>query len=347
MLRPLFRLIIASVFLSRIGMDAVLHWKLLRGRAFSFSCSTDPNCSNLRWFHTKLDGEIVLSMNTSLFSIYVDRRALWLSILFILASQTIFMESSFSDSPDGFKDLVLHLKFDDGAPSSTAVDSSDYHLDGQLLNMDDLDWQAGVAGTALSFDGVNDYVEVADNKALDFGAGNFSVSFWFYKLATASNWSNTYGVNKWKSGAARGTNEWTLSIGGQTNKDTPSFVVEIGSTAYGLGHTSEVTLLEWHHVVGVRKNNTMSLYIDGALSGRIETLPVDGAVNNVGNSLRVAVNQYTPFLPYSNAIFDDIQIYNFALGDGGVAVGEPANDGIKFLFENPGVTITIFDDSFE
>ena len=290
---------------------------------------------------------MVLSMITSLFSNYVDRRALWLSILFFLTSQTMFMESTFSASPDGFKDLVLHLKFDDGAPSSTAVDSSDYHLDGQLLNMDDLAWQAGVAGMALSFDGVNDYVEVPDNEALDFGAGNFTVSFWFYKLATASNWSNTYGVNKWKSGAARGTNEWLLSIGGQTDKDTPGFGVEIGSTSYGIGHASEVTLHEWHHIVGVRKNNTLSLYIDGALSGRIETLPVGGAINNVGNSLRVAVNQYTPFLPYSNAIFDDIQIYNFALDDGDVAVGELADEGIRFLFENPGVTITIFDDSFE
>ena len=275
------------------------------------------------------------------------RRVSWLSILFILTSQVMFIEPLFSKSPNGFKDLVLHLKLDDGAPSSTAADSSDYHLDGQLLNMDDLDWQAGVAGMALSFDGVNDYVEVLDNEALDFGAGNFTVSFWFYKLATASNWSNTYGVNKWKSGAARGTNEWLLSIGGATNKDTPGFGVEIGSNAYGIGHTSEVTLMEWHHLVGVRKNNTLSLYVDGVLSGRIDTLPENGEINNVGNNLRVAVNQYTPFLPYSNAIFDDIQIYNFALDDGDVAVGEPTEEGIKFLFDNPGVTITIFDDSFE
>lgn len=289
----------------------------------------------------------MLSMNTSLFSNYIDRRALWLSILFILTSQTMFIEPAFSASPDGFKDLVLHLKFDDGAPSSTAVDSSDYHLDGQLFNMDDLDWQAGVADMALSFDGVNDYVEVPDNDALDFGADNFSVSYWFYKLASTSNWSHAYGVNKWKSGAARGTNEWLLNIGGQTNKDIPAFVVEIGNTGYGIGHTSEVTLLEWHHLVGVRKDNTLSLYVDGVLSGRIDTLPIDGVINNVGNALRVAVNQYQPFLPYSKAIFDDIQIYNFEVGDGGVAVGEPAEEGIKFLFENPGVTITIFDDSFE
>jgi len=33
--------------------------------------------------------------------------------------------------------------------------------------------------------------------------------------------------------------------------------------------------------------------------------------------------------------------------DSDVVVGEPAEEGIKFLFDNPGVTITIFDDSFE
>ena len=68
------------------------------------------------------------------------------------------------------------------------------------VKVDDLDWQTGVAGMALSFDGVNDYLEVPDSDALDFGANSFTVSFWFYKLATAINFTNSYGVNKWKSG---------------------------------------------------------------------------------------------------------------------------------------------------
>lgn len=275
------------------------------------------------------------------------RKATWLWFLSVLTSGTLLAVPAFCNSPDGFKDLVLHLKFDDGAPSSNAVDSSEYQLEGLLHNMDDADWVSGVSSGALSFDGVNDYVEVPDDEALDFGTGDFTVSFWFYKLATAANWSNCYGVNKWKSGAARGTNEWLLNIGSSATTDKPSFVVEIGTASYGIGHTSEVTLLEWHHLVGVRKSNTLSLYVDGILSGRNETLPEGAAINNVGNKLRVAVNQYTPFLPYSNAVFDDVQIYNFALDDGDVAIGEAAGEGIGYLFENPGKTVTIFDDSFE
>lgn len=42
----------------------------------------------------------------------------------------------------------------------------------------DPEWVTGILGGALRFDGVDDYVEVAENASLDLGAGDFSISFW-------------------------------------------------------------------------------------------------------------------------------------------------------------------------
>jgi hypothetical protein len=46
---------------------------------------------------------------------------------------------------------------------------------------------AGKAGNAFSFDGVDDYVSVADANSLDFGSGSFSVSAWVYTDAALSD----------------------------------------------------------------------------------------------------------------------------------------------------------------
>ena len=50
---------------------------------------------------------------------------------------------------------------------------------------------------------------------------------------------------------------------------------------------------------------------------------------------------------YTDALFDDVQIYNFALTAGDVAVGEVAGGDIAFLYANPGMTVEIFSDDFE
>jgi len=245
--------------------------------------------------------------------------------------------------------LVLHLPFDDGTGSAIAADASGNGHDGTLVNMDpDTDWVSGQAGLALDFDGTNDYVSVPDDAALDFGTGDFSVAFWVFKRSSTVNYDNGYGVSKWSTGATPGINEWCLLVGsGSATGDTPAFTVEIGMTRYKVLDPQEISLNEWHQVVGVREGQTTSLYVDGVLVDENSSLPAGGAVNNVGSELRVAVNQPVAPLYFTDAIFDDVQIYKFALTDGDVAVGEVAGGNIAFLFAKPGMTLEIFSDDFE
>lgn len=39
-------------------------------------------------------------------------------------------------------------------------------------------YAAGIDGTALNFAGSDDRVEINDDSTLDFGSGDFSISFW-------------------------------------------------------------------------------------------------------------------------------------------------------------------------
>jgi hypothetical protein len=239
----------------------------------------------------------------------------------------------------GGDDLVLHLPLDDGPGSTTAVDVSGNGHDGTLINMGpNTDWVSGRDGLALDFDGADDYVSVPDHADLDFGAGDFSVALWVYKRSPTANYDNSYGVSKWSTGAAPGTNEWCLLVGsGYATEDTPAFTVEIGTTRYRAEAEEEITLFEWHHVVGMREGQTTSLYVDGVFVDRNSSLPAGGAINNVGSELRIAVNQPAAPIFYTDAIFDDVQIYGFALDDGGVAVGQAAGGNIATLYANPGL----------
>jgi hypothetical protein len=198
------------------------------------------------------------------------------------------------------------------------------------------------------FDGEGDYIDASSSSALNFGTGDFSVTLWFFKRSPTVNYDNSYGVSKWSTGASPGINEWCLLVGtGLATEDKPSFTVEIGTTKYKVQDPQEITLNEWHQVVGVRKGQATSLYVDGVLVDVNSSLPAGGAINNVGSELRVAVNQPVAPIYFTDAVFDDVQIYDFALDDGGATVGQPAGGTIAFLYANPGMTAMVFSNGFE
>ena len=242
---------------------------------------------------------------------------------------------------------VMHLKFDDGTGFDTVLDSSGSENDGVLVNMDSsTDWVSGVTNNmddySLDFDGDNDYVVVPDDDSLDFGADDFTVAYWFIKHTT-SLYSN--GVSKWHTGASPGNNEWLLNpASGYPEVHKASFVIETSATGgYGVNDPNTFSLNEWHHLAGVRKDNTMSLYVDGVLVAFRDDLTPNATINNVGAELRVGINQpLGPLFP-TDGQFDDIHIYRFAASDGDAVVGDTATEQIGFLYNNPGVPLAVCD----
>jgi hypothetical protein len=70
-------------------------------------------------------------------------------------------------------DLISHWKLDEGSGSTTYDSVGDN--DGTIYGAT---WTSGQIEGALSFDGVDDYVDIGDKASLDFGMDDFTLSAW-------------------------------------------------------------------------------------------------------------------------------------------------------------------------
>jgi len=197
--------------------------------------------------------------------------------------------------------------------STTWNDISRTNINGTLVNGPTFN---GNNGGYITCDGTNDYIEVIDNSVLDFGSNNFTVEYWFRKLSTTFGFDNIWGPNKWNTGASPGTNEWALTIGNGSagNSNTFSFGIEVGTSIYFTGESSEELLLNvWYQIVGIRNGALLQTYLNGVLKQNVSPgFTSSSPVNNIsGRNLRInnsAVNAY-----YTNADNAVLKIYNKAL----------------------------------
>lgn len=171
-------------------------------------------------------------------------------------------------------------------------------------------------GGYIRCDGINDYIEVIDNTSLDFGTNNFTVEYWFRKLATTTGYDNIWGPNKWNTGASPGTNEWVIVIGNGNsgNNDTYGFSVEVGTTVYSTGLSVEtLSLNTWYQLISVRNGGTLLTYINSTLKQNVNPsgFTSSSVVNNVGRNLRI--NNSNANSLYTNADNSILRIYNKAL----------------------------------
>jgi hypothetical protein len=171
-------------------------------------------------------------------------------------------------------------------------------------------------GGYISCDGTNDFIEVSDNSILDFGTTNFTLEYWFRKLQTTIGFDNIWGPNKWNTGGGPGGNEWSIAIGNGIggNGDNYSFTVEVGTTSYSTGQSSEVfTINQWYQLVAMRDGGSLKTFVGGTLKQNVSPIGFSSSssINNVGRTLRVGnsfLNQY-----YTAADTSVLRIYNRAL----------------------------------
>jgi len=188
------------------------------------------------------------------------------------------------------------------------------------------------------------WIQIADSQDLQFGSNDFSVCYWAKKFHASGNYSDTYGVGKWRSGAYPGAHEWTLTLSTGSSPlgdDRPAFGFEsaAGFVNYGISSPTNLSLATWHFLVGVRRSDSLELYVDGVLAAR-STLPTGTAVNNVAGGRDLYIGASAQGQGFgANALYDEVQVYNHALTSGGVSVGQTAGEEIAFLYAHPGSEI--------
>jgi len=188
--------------------------------------------------------------------------------------------------------------FDEGA-GAVAGDSSQFGNHGTLTNGPT--WAPGVFGSALKFDGVNDFVSVPHNTSLNVSS-EVAVAVW---------------INPQRYNAPNG-DPWQGIIGKQEGQRSYNLYTEASralhfSTA-GVGTLSTATLPplnEWVHVCGMVVKGTHAYFINGQAAGTGGsgiTLPgAADTANVVIGRTNEGVNR--SFL----GMIDDVRVYNRSL----------------------------------
>jgi hypothetical protein len=189
------------------------------------------------------------------------------------------------------------------AAGTIAADGSGNGFNGTLVNGPA--WTAGMQGSALSFDGLDDYVGVPHAAALD--AYPLSVAFWLKTGATGQRGL----VNKYLPSSFNGYQVFVDAgnLCAWYFRDASNYVWN--GTGCGLA-TPGVTDNRWHHVALVVDDAGGRLYVDGTLRASRAWSGTPGATTTTaGLSFGRYPGVSGAFLPGS---LDEVRVYSRALG---------------------------------
>jgi hypothetical protein len=165
------------------------------------------------------------------------------------------------------EDLEAWWQFNEGTGSSLA-DSTGHGFTGTIsggtwLNDPDKNW-------CLDFDGINDYVSVAHNPALNI-TGDITISTWVRFDRVGTNPDDAMAiVNKTVSNGAY-NNPFDFRTQGVNNQLT---LVRADATGHEYVYSlAAIPKEEWHHLVIRVENKVPDFYLDGAVTGKTPTAP--------------------------------------------------------------------------
>jgi len=194
---------------------------------------------------------------------------------------------------------IGNWKLDEGFGGS-ALDSSGNGFNGALTNGPV--WTAGRSGSALVFDGVNDYVDLGNPPALQI-TGAMTLSAWVNPKSTL------YNGRIISKGSGPGLRGWSLNVENY-NVFEFSVAANTNDAATWVDSTTQVPLNTWTHVVGVfQPGAALRIYINGVLSGSKTTAVPITQFNPPVNVRIGGRNDGYSF----DGIIDEVRVYDRAL----------------------------------
>ncbi|MEX0931436.1 MAG: LamG domain-containing protein [Candidatus Paceibacterota bacterium] len=189
--------------------------------------------------------------------------------------------------------------------TGSSTDSSGNNNTGKVNGIGEvrLSQAVGVTGQALTFDGIDDYVEVVagDNSAFDPATSHFTIAFWM-KADVNQNSGSNYMIN------ADGNDFYYVYFNSSKqiifDFDTGETQTLTTSSSYNDG--------EWHHVVALRNGaRTGALYVDGVLVA--SDTDNSGTLSSIEITSNLFFGQFYTGGGFYKGILDDVRYYTRAL----------------------------------
>ena len=190
---------------------------------------------------------------------------------------------------------VLALGFNEAAGSPIAHDSSGGAHDGSIR---EAQFVAGKYGNALAFDGVNDWVTIADDAALDLTTA-MTLEAWV-RPSDIAGWRTVLMKESVDSAA------YELYANEDTNRPSAYFVA--GTTFKGVTGIAALSTAAWTHLAATYDGANMRIYVNGVLA---RTVARTGAINRTASPLRVGGNN--AWGEFFAGLIDEVRVYNRAL----------------------------------
>lgn len=188
--------------------------------------------------------------------------------------------------------------FDDGS-GTTANDSSGYGNNGTINGAN---WVTGILGTALNFDGTNDYVRVPDSASLDI-TDAITLEAWVYPKQAKEQ----YYISK---GSISGADKYRAGFQVPGGVFKPDFFLNLSTGEQDKLGAAISGLNKWYHLVMTYDGSAMRIYRDGELTnvwtGISGTITTDNFPLDIGTRFQGGY--------YFNGLLDEVHIYNKALG---------------------------------
>lgn len=233
--------------------------------------------------------------------------------------------------------LLGYWRFEDGTGSLRAADSSGAGNNGTLTSMDsNVAWVAGKIGGAVTFDGLDDYIDIADGPGLSFANNQqFSVSFWFRSVDLA-------GMMLSFRSSTDGDPVIDIALGSVGVGTTIGAVKALvrddsGGGAYAIVNGPVANNGAWHHVAITRgTGGRLELFLDGTSRGSNSSSGADGSITTnlkaIGSERRWVQDNYdTVDARFFTGTVDDVRIYNRVLSQTEITQLSDTEPNLQFV----------------
>ncbi|OGI11652.1 hypothetical protein A3K64_00865 [Candidatus Micrarchaeota archaeon RBG_16_36_9] len=161
-------------------------------------------------------------------------------------------------------------------------------------------WIKGMYGSALSFDSVNDYVDVSNDASLNFN-GPFSIAAWVY----VRNGGPPFKTIVRKSNSTYTNYVFDIN----STNGIRFFIYDTSGNIKGITiGTATISFNTWTYLAGTYDGSLFKVYINGTQDPK--TFTWSGSINQTTGSLRVGSYMNTN---YFNGTIDEVKVWNKAL----------------------------------